>query len=148
MKLHELRPAVGATKKKKRIARGEGSTRGGTSTRGHNGAQSRAGYSRKFGFEGGQQPLQRRVPKFGFNNPNRIAYRTLNIDQLATLVEQNSATTLTIEDLISRGLLSKRQRIKVLGRGTLSTAVDIQAHAFSKTAQATIEQAGGKTRTI
>ena len=147
MKLHNLQPAAGSTKKRKRIGRGEGSGRGGTSTRGHKGAQSRSGYSRKFGFEGGQMPIQRRLPKFGFKNPNRIEYKAINLELLQALSEKNSITTITHETFLTAGFVSKNERIKILGDGVLTAKLDISAHAFSKSALAKIQEVGG-TATI
>ena len=148
LNLSNLRPAKGATKNEKRIGRGEGSTRGGTSTRGHKGAKSRSGYKRKSGFEGGQMPLQRRVPKFGFTNINRVEYKGINLDVLATLVEKNSATTMDNAYFIANGLVSKNAKIKILGRGEITTALEVHAHAFSKSAVEAIEKAGGKAVTL
>jgi large subunit ribosomal protein L15 len=139
MSLHNLRPAIGATHKDKRIGRGEGSGHGGTSTRGHKGAQSRSGYSRKKGFEGGQMPLQRRLPKFGFNNMHRIEYKPINLSTLQALVDKNSVQDITPETLIGAGLVSKNDKVKILGNGTLTATINITAHAFSKTAIAAIE---------
>jgi len=139
MSLHKLTPAAGATHKSKRIGRGEGSGHGGTSTRGHKGAQSRSGYSRKKGFEGGQMPLQRRLPKYGFNNMNRIEYKPINLSTLQTLVDKNNVQDIALETLIDAGLVSKNDRVKILGNGTLTAAVNVTAHAFSKTAIAAIE---------
>ena len=148
MNLSNLKPAVGSTKNQKRIGRGEGSTRGGTSTRGHKGAKSRSGYKRKSGFEGGQMPLQRRVPKFGFTNINRIEYKAINLDVLASLVEGTPVTTLDTAYFVSSGLVSKNAKIKVLGRGEVTTALEVHAHAFSKSAVEAIEKAGGKAVTL
>lgn len=148
MNLSNLKPAVGSTKNQKRIGRGEGSTRGGTSTRGHKGAKSRSGYKRKSGFEGGQMPLQRRVPKFGFTNINRIEYKAINLDVLASLIEGTSVTTLDTTYFVSNGLVSKNAKIKVLGRGEITTALEVHAHAFSKSAVEAIEKAGGKAVTL
>jgi large subunit ribosomal protein L15 len=139
MSLHHLKPAAGSTHKNKRIGRGEGSGRGGTSTRGHKGAQSRSGYSRKKGFEGGQMPLQRRVPKFGFNNVNRIAYKAINLSTLQALIEKINVSDITLDTLIEAGLVSKNDRVKILGNGELTSTVNITAHAFSKSAIAAIE---------
>jgi large subunit ribosomal protein L15 len=139
MSLHQLKPATGSTHKNKRIGRGEGSGRGGTSTRGHKGAQSRSGYSRKKGFEGGQMPLQRRVPKFGFNNVNRIAYKAINLSSLQALIDKINVSDITVDTLIEAGLVSKNDRIKILGNGSLTSTVNITAHAFSKSAIAAIE---------
>ena len=148
LNLSNLSPAYGSTKNEKRIGRGEGSTRGGTSTRGHKGAKSRSGYKRKSGFEGGQMPLQRRVPKFGFTNINRIEYKAINLDALTTLLEKNSATTMDAAYFVANGLVSKNAKIKILGRGEIATAVEIHAHAFSKSAVEAIEKAGGKAVTL
>ena len=144
MNLSNLKPAVGSTKNQKRIGRGEGSTRGGTSTRGHKGAKSRSGYKRKSGFEGGQMPLQRRVPKFGFTNINRVEYKAINLDVLALLVEGSQVTTLDAAYFVSNGLISKNAKIKILGRGEVTAALEVHAHAFSKSAVEAIEKAGGK----
>jgi large subunit ribosomal protein L15 len=144
MDLSNLQPAKGATHSRKRVGRGEGSGHGGTSTRGHNGAQSRSGYSRKIGFEGGQMPLQRRVPKFGFTNPNRVEYKGINLDTLQMLVESKKMkSTIVFQDLIDNGLVGKKELVKILGRGELSVKLDITAHAFSKSAVAAIEANGG-----
>ena len=144
MDLSNLQPAKGATHSRKRVGRGEGSGHGGTSTRGHNGAQSRSGYSRKIGFEGGQMPLQRRVPKFGFTNPNRVEYKGINLDTLQMLIESKKMkSTIIFQDLIDNGLVGKRELVKILGRGELSVKLDITAHAFSKSAVAAIEAKGG-----
>ena len=143
MELHTLHPAEGATKSKKRIGRGQGSGRGGTSTRGHKGAQSRSGYSRKAGFEGGQMPLQRRVPKFGFKNPFRKEYQAINLDGIQRLAEQ-VGDTISLSDFISHGFSNKRDLVKVLGKGELKNKVKVEAHAFSDSARAAIEKAGGE----
>jgi len=148
MKLHNIKPAAGATHKKKRIGRGEGSGHGGTSTRGHKGAQSRSGYSRKLGFEGGQMPLQRRLPKFGFNNINRIEYKAINISTLQTLYEKTGISDINVETLIESGLISKNDRVKILGNGTLTAKMAVTAHAFSKTAVAAIEALQGTVTKI
>ena len=139
MSLHNLTPATGATHKTKRIGRGEGSGHGGTSTRGHKGAQSRSGYSRKKGFEGGQMPLQRRLPKYGFNNMSRIEYKPVNLSTLQALVDKNNVQDITFDTLINAGLVSKNDKVKILGNGTLAAIVNVTAHAFSKTAIAAIE---------
>jgi len=139
MSLHNLTPAIGATHKTKRIGRGEGSGHGGTSTRGHKGAQSRSGYSRKKGFEGGQMPLQRRLPKYGFNNMSRIEYKPVNLSTLQALVDKNNVQDITFDTLINAGLVSKNDKVKILGNGTLAATVNVTAHAFSKTAIAAIE---------
>ncbi|MDE0986673.1 MAG: 50S ribosomal protein L15 [Schleiferiaceae bacterium] len=144
MDLSNLQPAKGATHSRKRVGRGEGSGHGGTSTRGHNGAQSRSGYSRKIGFEGGQMPLQRRVPKFGFTNPNRVEYKGINLDTLQLLVESKKMkSTIVFQDLVDNGLVGKKELVKILGRGELSVKLDITAHAFSKSAVAAIEAKSG-----
>ncbi|MDE5890155.1 MAG: 50S ribosomal protein L15 [Bacteroidales bacterium] len=148
MKLHNLKPAEGSTKKVKRIGRGEGSGHGGTSTRGHKGAQARSGYSHKIGFEGGQMPIQRRLPKFGFTNPNRVEYKGINVSVLQALAEKTNVDTITVETLMEAGFISKNQLVKVLGNGELTAKLDVTAHAFSKSAIAKIEAAGGKTTTI
>ncbi len=144
MDLSNLKPAAGATKREKRIARGQGSGHGGTSTRGHKGAQSRSGYSRKIGFEGGQMPLQRRVPKFGFKNINRVEYRALNIDMLQELAQENKLQEITPEVLRAHGLISKNDIVKILGRGKLTMKLDVKAHAFSTAAVKAIEEQGGQ----
>ena len=144
MKLHTLKGNEGSTKTKKRVGRGQGSGRGGTSTRGHKGAKSRSGYSQKLGFEGGQMPLQRRIPKFGFKNPNRVEYKAINLDTIQQLVETSKEKKITVELLIANGLAGKNDLVKVLGRGELKDKVEITAHAFSATATESIEKAGGK----
>jgi large subunit ribosomal protein L15 len=144
MELHNLKPAEGSTKNRKRVGRGEGSKRGGTSTRGHKGAKSRSGYSRKVGFEGGQQPLQRRVPKFGFTNPNRVEYNGVNIDTLQQLFESKKIKSKVDKQiLIDNGLVQKNDLVKILGRGELKSKLSVTADAFSSTAKAAIEKAGG-----
>ena len=144
MELHNLKPAEGSTKNRKRVGRGEGSKRGGTSTRGHKGAKSRSGYSRKVGFEGGQQPLQRRVPKFGFTNPNRLEYNGVNIDTLQQLFESKKIKSKVDKQvLIDNGLVQKNDLVKILGRGELKSKLSVTADAFSSTAKAAIEKAGG-----
>ena len=148
MDLSNLKPAEGATKKEKRIGRGQGSGRGGTSTRGHKGAQSRSGYSSKRGFEGGQMPLVRRVPKFGFTNPTRVEYKGINLDALQTLADSKGLKAIDPGVLYENGLIAKKDKLKVLGRGELSGALDITAHAFSATAKAAIEAKGGKVTVI
>ena len=146
MELHNLKPAKGSVKKGKRIGRGEGSKRGGTATRGHKGQKSRSGYSKKIGFEGGQQPLQRRVPKFGFTNPNRVEYQGVNLDRLQELVDNKKIKTkVDKKTLVDNGLAKKKDLVKILGRGALKAKLDITAHAFSSTAKAAIEKAGGST---
>lgn len=148
MKLNNLQPSEGAVKNNKRVGRGQGSGRGGTSTRGHKGAQSRSGYSKKKGFEGGQMPLQRRVPKFGFKNINRVEYKGLNLDTLQTVAEQHNVTEITPSFLVERGLLSKKDLFKVLGRGEIKTALTVRANAFTEKAKQAIEAAGGKAENI
>lgn len=143
MELHNLQPAVGSNKKSKRIGRGTGSGYGGTSTRGHKGAKSRSGYKRKIGFEGGQMPLQRRVPKFGFKNINRVEYKAINLDALEALAEASEIEKVTVEDLRAAGLVSKNALVKILGNGTLTHKLDVEANAFSKTAEEAIKAAGG-----
>lgn len=148
MKLNNLTPAAGSKGREKRIGRGEGSGHGGTSTRGHKGAQARSGYSRKIGFEGGQMPIQRRLPKFGFNNPNRVEYKAINVSALQTLAQKFNLDTITIETLLDAGFLSKNQLVKILGNGELSVKLNVSAHAFSKSAIAKIEALGGTATTI
>lgn len=148
MKLHTLKPAEGSTKAKKRVGRGQGSGHGGTSTRGHKGAKSRSGYKSKIGFEGGQMPLQRRVPKFGFKNINRVEYKGINLDTIQIIVEKSKLKTITVETIVENGLANKKDLIKILGRGELKTKVDIIAHGFSAKAKSTIEELGGKAELI
>lgn len=148
MNLSTLKPAEGSVKNRKRIGRGTGSGRGGTSTRGHKGAKSRSGYSSKAGFEGGQMPLQRRVPKFGFKNFNRVEYSAINLDVIQNLTAKTGSSVITFDVLRQNGLASKNDNIKVLGRGEITTAVEVHAHAFSKTAVEAIEKAGGKVVTL
>jgi len=148
MNLHNLTPAKGSTKNRKRIARGQGSGRGGTSTRGHKGAKSRSGYSRKIGFEGGQMPLQRRVPKFGFTNINRVEYKAINLDIIQSLIERKKVKEITPEILRENGLMSKNELVKVLGRGELKTKINVTAHKFSSTAKVAIEGQGGNCSEI
>jgi large subunit ribosomal protein L15 len=148
MDLSNLKPAKGSVKKEKRIGRGQGSGRGGTSTRGHKGGQSRSGYSRKIGFEGGQMPLQRRVPKFGFSNMNRKEFKAINISTLQTLAESRNLTVINIQTLSDAGLVSVNDMIKILGNGTLTAKLDVSAHAFSKSAKAAIEALNGTVTII
>ena len=143
MNLSNLKPAEGSTKNKKRIGRGTGSGRGGTSTRGHKGAGSRSGTSTKVGFEGGQMPLQRRVPKVGFKNPNRVEYTGVNLDVLQELVTKFSLTAVDFDTLKEHGLVSRNDLVKILGRGELKAKLEVKAHAFTATAQKAIEAAGG-----
>ncbi len=144
MDLSNLRPAKGSTKNKKRLGRGQGSGYGGTSTRGHKGAKSRSGYSHKIGFEGGQMPIQRRVPKFGFNNINRVEYRVINVSDLEKLNEDN----ITFEVLYQNGLVAKNDKVKILGGGKLTKKLSVSAHAFSKSAKAAIEEQNGTVITL
>lgn len=143
MKIHTLKPAQGSKKNNKRVGRGQGSGRGGTSTRGHKGAQSRSGYSRKFGFEGGQMPLQRRVPKFGFKNRFRVAYKGVNLDTIQTLSEKTKKDAIDVQLLIDNGVVGKDDLVKILGRGELTKKLDVTAHAFSASAAEAIEKNGG-----
>jgi large subunit ribosomal protein L15 len=143
MNLNNLKPAEGSTKNRKRIGRGTGSGRGGTSTRGHKGAGSRSGTSTKVGFEGGQMPLQRRVPKVGFKSLNRVEYVSVNLDALQGLVDQYNITVVNFDTLKEHGLVSRNDLVKVLGRGELKAKLEVTAHAFSATAQKAIEAAGG-----
>ncbi|MBP5995545.1 MAG: 50S ribosomal protein L15 [Crocinitomicaceae bacterium] len=148
MELHKLTPASGSVKKVKRIARGQGSGHGGTSTRGHKGAKSRSGYKTKIGFEGGQMPLQRRVPKFGFKNINRVEYKAINLDIIENLATVKGIVEITPEVLKANGLLSNNELVKVLGRGELKSKVSISANGFSTTAVAAIEAQGGTCNKI
>ena len=143
MKLNNLKPAEGAVKARKRIGRGTGSGRGGTSTRGHKGAKSRSGYSKKIGFEGGQMPLQRRVPKYGFKNINRVEYKAINLSTLQALAESKSLETINIQALVAAGFISPKQLVKVLANGTLTAKLTVEAHAFSQKAIEAIEAVGG-----
>ena len=143
MDLSNLKPAEGSTKTRKRIGRGPGSGLGGTSTRGHKGAKSRSGYKRKIGFEGGQMPLQRRVPKFGFKNINRVEYKAINIDTLQALADSQKLDKIGIETLVAAGFISSKQLVKILGKGALTAKLEVSAPAFSKTAEAAIVAAGG-----
>ena len=148
MKLHTLKPAVASTHSRKRIGRGPGSGLGGTSTRGHKGAKSRSGYSKKIGFEGGQMPLQRRLPKFCFKNINRVEYRVVNLGTLQELAEKLSLQKIGREELISARLLSAKDLVKILGSGELNIKLDVEANAFSKSAEAAILSAGGTATKI
>lgn len=143
MKLHTLKPSSGSTKARKRVGRGQGSGRGGTSTRGHKGAKSRSGYSAKLGFEGGQMPLYRRVPKFGFKNPFRVEYKAINLYTLEQLASEKQITEITPEVLQNNGLAGKKDKVKVLGTGELKSNISVQAHAFSASAKSSIEAVGG-----
>lgn len=148
MKLNSLQPASGSTKNNKRVGRGQGSGRGGTSTRGHKGAKSRSGYSSKSGFEGGQMPLQRRVPKFGFRNPNRTEFKPINLYTVQQVAEQYKLKELSAEILAEHGLAGKNDRIKILGGGELKAKLNVSAHAFSAAAIKAIEAAGGVATTV
>ena len=149
MSLHNLTPAEGSVKKGKRIARGEGSGKGGTATRGHNGQKSRSGYSKKIGFEGGQMPLQRRVPKFGFTNINRKEYQGINLDTLQALVDSGKITdTVNLDTLIALRLAGKNDLVKILGNGELKAKLNITVHKYTATAKAAIEAAGGEAVTL
>ncbi len=148
MKLNNLTPAAGSTHARKRIGRGEGSGRGGTATRGTKGAKARAGYEHKIGFEGGQMPLQRRLPKFGFKNPTRIEYRPVNLADIEALASASGSKELGLAEFVAAGLAGKNDRVKVLGQGEIKTAVALSANAFSKSAVAKIEAAGGKAVVI
>ncbi len=143
MKLNNLKPAEGAVKARKRIGRGTGSGRGGTSTRGHKGAKSRSGYSKKIGFEGGQMPLQRRVPKYGFKNINRVEYKAINLSTLQALAESKSLEVVNIQALVDAGFVSAKQLVKILANGTLTAKLTVEAHAFSQKAVEAIEAVGG-----
>jgi large subunit ribosomal protein L15 len=144
MNLSSLKPAPGSVRVNKRVGRGTGSGMGGTSTRGHKGAQSRSGYSAKKNFEGGQMPLQRRVPKFGFNNPNRVEYKPINLDTLQELISKTNATVINRELLLENGLIGKNDKVKILSRGEVTGAIEVSADAFSAKAIEAIEKAGGK----
>lgn len=144
MDLSNLKPAKGSIKHSKRIGRGQGSGKGGTSTRGNKGAKARSGYHQKIGFEGGQMPIYRRLPKFGFTNMNRVEYSAINLDTLNKLAEEKNLTDINIEVFKQNGLLSGSTLIKILGRGEISKAVNVSAHAFSATAKKAIEEKGGK----
>ena len=148
MNLSNLQPASGSTGTKKRIGRGQGSGRGGTSTRGHKGQKSRSGYSRKVGFEGGQMPLQRVVPKFGFKNINRVEYKAVNLDVLQYVAERRNLTTIDQTVLVEAGMASKNNKIKILGGGKLTTKLEVKAHAFSKSAIEAIEKLEGTTEIL
>jgi large subunit ribosomal protein L15 len=147
MKLHTLKPASGSTKTNKRLGRGQGSG-GSTAGRGHKGAQSRSGYHKKFGFEGGQMPLQRRIPKFGFKNNNKITFKAINLDALEELAKKTKAAAISIQLMMDNGIVGKNDKVKVLGRGELKSKVSVEAHAFSATATKAIETAGGSATTV
>ena len=148
MDLSNLKPAVGATSNSKRIGRGPGSGKGGTSTRGHKGAKSRSGYSRKIGFEGGQMPLQRRLPKWGFKNINRVEYKVVNLSDLQALAEAKKLEKIGLDELRAAGLVGKKDPVKVLGNGTLSAKLAVEANAFSATAEKAIVEAGGSINKV
>ena len=148
MNLNNIRPAKGSTHSTKRIGRGQGSGKGGTAGKGHNGQQARAGYSQKIGFEGGQMPLQRRLPKFGFTNINRKEYRAINVDTLQILADTKNITEITREVLIENGLAKESEMVKIMGRGELETGVSISAHKFTKSAEEAISKAGGTAITL
>ncbi len=148
MELNTIRPAVGAVTRETRIGRGPGSGKGGTSTRGHKGAKSRSGYKRKIGFEGGQMPLQRRLPKFGFKNINRVAYKALNISDIETIAAAQNLEKVGLEELRAAGLVTRKQLVKILANGTISRAVAVEANAFSKAAEEAITAAGGSISKI
>ena len=148
MKLNNLTPAAGSKGREKRIGRGEGSGHGGTSTRGHKGAQARSGYSRKLGFEGGQMPIQRRLPKFGFTKPTRVEYKAINVAMLQSLAESHNLSVITVDTLREAGFINKNQLVKVLGNGELTVKLEVSANAFSKSAIAKIEAVGGTATTI
>jgi large subunit ribosomal protein L15 len=148
MKLNSLKPAAGATHSRRRIGRGPGSGLGGTSTRGHKGAKARSGYKRKIGFEGGQMPLQRRVPKFGFKNINHNEYFAVNLSTLQAFAEAKNLTKVTVADLIAAGIANKNVPVKILGKGELTVKLDVEANAFSKTAEEAIKAVGGNTTII
>lgn len=143
MKLHTLKPAAGSTHHDRRIGRGPGSGMGGTSTRGHKGAKARSGYHKKIGFEGGQMPLQRRLPKFGFKNINRVEYKAINLDVVQAVADAKGLTKVGLNDLAQAGYISSKQLVKILGNGSLTTKLDVEANAFSKSAVAAIEAVGG-----
>ena len=143
MNLSNLKPAEGAVKSRKRIGRGAGSGLGGTSTRGNKGAKARSGYKKKIGFEGGQMPIQRRMPKYGFKNINHVEYKAINLSTLDALAQAKSLNKIDLEALVKAGLVSKNQLVKILGNGSITVAVEVSAHAFSKTAEEAIVAAGG-----
>ncbi len=148
MELNNLKPAKGSVKSSKRVGRGAGSGKGGTSTRGHKGAKSRSGYSKKIGFEGGQMPLQRRMPKFGFKNINRVEYKAVNIGDLQKIAEAKNLSKIDIDVLVLNGLVSANDKVKILGNGKLSIQLEVEAHAFSKSAIEAIEGQNGKVITL
>ena len=148
MNLSNIKPAAGSVKTNKRLGRGVASGKGGTSTRGHKGAKSRSGYSRKIGFEGGQMPLQRRLPKFGFNPISRTEYKGINIFALQALADEKKLNAVSVQTLIEAGMISKKQKVKILAKGELTAKLNVEAHAFSKTAQEAIEKAGGTVKIV
>ena len=143
MNLSNITPAIGSNKDSKRIGRGTGSGKGGTSTRGHKGAKSRSGYSRKIGFEGGQMPLQRRLPKFGFKNHNRVEYKAINLATIQTLAEEKNLSRIDVAALVEAGFVTSKQLVKILAQGEIKSKLEVEAHAFSKTAEEAIVAAGG-----
>lgn len=143
MNLSNLKPAEGSVKTNKRLGRGVASGKGGTSTRGHKGAKSRSGYSRKIGFEGGQMPLQRRLPKFGFKNPNRVEYKAINLSSIQSLAESKNLSKVGVNEMIEAGIIAKKHLVKILANGTISLKLEVEAHAFSKAAEEAIVAAGG-----
>lgn len=148
MKLHNLQPAEGSVQSRRRIGRGPGSGLGGTSTRGHKGAKSRSGYKKKIGFEGGQMPLQRRVPKSGFKNINRVEYKAINLNVLQSLADAKGLTKITLADLINAGYISKKHLVKILGNGELTAKIEVEANSFSKSAEQAITAVGGTATKI
>ena len=148
MNLSNIKPAAGSVKTNKRLGRGVASGKGGTSTRGHKGAKSRSGYSRKIGFEGGQMPLQRRLPKFGFNPIERVEYKGINLFALQALADEKKLNAVSVQTLIEAGMINKKQKVKILAKGELTAKLNVEAHAFSKTAQEAIEKAGGTVKIV
>lgn len=148
MNLSNIKPAAGSVRANKRLGRGVASGKGGTSTRGHKGAKSRSGYSRKIGFEGGQMPLQRRLPKFGFNPIERVEYKGINLFALQALADEKKLSEVSVQTLIDAGMISKKQKVKILAKGELYAKLNVEAHAFSKSAQEAIEKAGGTVKIV
>ena len=148
MNLSNIKPAAGSVRANKRLGRGVASGKGGTSTRGHKGAKSRSGYSRKIGFEGGQMPLQRRLPKFGFNPIERVEYKGINLFALQALADEKKLSEVSVQTLLDAGMISKKQKVKILAKGELSAKLNVEAHAFSKSAQEAIEKAGGTVKIV
>ena len=148
MNLSNIKPAAGSVRANKRLGRGVASGKGGTSTRGHKGAKSRSGYSRKIGFEGGQMPLQRRLPKFGFNPIERVEYKGINLFALQALADEKKLSEVSVQTLIDAGMISKKQKVKILAKDELSAKLNVEAHAFSKSAQEAIEKAGGTVKIV